>query len=409
MAVSLTIEEIEVHVLQVPLQKTFWMSTEAYTTAGQVFVTVRTVEGHVGYGQAHGNPLDEIAQVVREDLSPILLGSSAWDVRALWQRMFETTFRRTKAVTTGQPHFGNRGRYQMMAAIAAVDIAMWDLRAKAADVPLHRLLGTDRTTVPAYASGGYYPSSERDELGIDGLIQEIGSYVEAGFDTVKMKVGREPVNDVKRVAAVRDTFPDVRLLVDANGAWTFTEAAAAARGFAEHGVAWLEEPLAWFTNAADLGRLAEISPVPLAGGEQEPHKWACVPLVEQGGLRYLQLDCTRAGGITEWLEAAAFATQKSVGLAPHHDPQIHAHLLAACGEDVIQETFPNPVRDPLWDQFFLRKPTLRDGVVHLPDAPGLGFEPDPVMLSRWSVASWTCSGTAGDVQVREGSNQLTAQ
>ncbi|MEX2289437.1 MAG: mandelate racemase/muconate lactonizing enzyme family protein [Mycobacteriales bacterium] len=396
------------HVLQVPLQKTFWMSTEAYTTAGQIFVAIRTADGLTGYGQAHGNPLDEIAQVVREDLAPIVLGGSAWNVRDLWQQMFEMTYRRTKAVTTGQPHFGNRGRYQTMAAIAAVDIALWDLRAKAADLPLHRLLGTERSTVPAYASGGYYPSSERDALGIDGLLEEMGTYVDGGFDTAKMKVGRDPDNDIRRVAAVREHFPDLRLLVDANGAWTFTEAARAAAGFADYGVAWLEEPLAWFANATDLGRLAEVSPVPLAGGEQEPHKWACVPMLDQGNLRYLQLDCTRAGGITEWLDAAAFAVQRNVGLAPHHDPQIHSHLLAAYGDDVIQETFPDPVRDPLWDLFFLRRPTLENGMVQLPAAPGLGFEPDPKMLRRWSVASWTCTGTRADVSVRQGSVSTAA-
>lgn len=389
MSADLIVEEIEVRVLQVPLDRTFWMSTEAYTTAGQVFVTIRTADGYVGYGQAHGNPLDEIAGIVRDGLAPVVLGASAWDVKSLWQSMFEQTYRTMKAVTSGQPHFGQRGRFQQMAAIAAVDIALWDIRSKAAGLPLHRYLGSTTDTIPAYASGGYYPSDDRDELGIEGLLEEFGAYADAGFDTAKMKVGRVPANDVKRVAAIAEAFPDMTLLVDANGAWTVDEALEAAKGFAEYDVAWLEEPLAWFANAYDLGHLAKLSPVPIAGGEQEPHRWTCIPLVRDGGLDWLQLDCTRAGGITEWLEAASFATQHNVGLAPHHDPQIHGHLLAATPGRVIQETFPNKVRDPLWDQFYLKRPALTGGEVHLGDELGLGFEPNPDMLQHWTVADWT--------------------
>lgn len=383
------VESVELRVLQVPLDRTFWMSQEGYTTAGQLFVQVRTADGLVGYGQAHGNPLDEIAGILRDGLAPLALDRSAWDVRTIWQRMHATTYQVGEAVTTGQPHFGQRQRFQTMAAIAALDIALWDLRAKAAGQPLHRLLGSDERELAAYASGGYYPSKHPDELGVDALLEEISAYVDAGFSAVKMKVGRAPRGDIKRVAAVRAQFPEVRLLVDANGGWDVDDARYGAAALADYDVGWLEEPLHWYYPARELRALAERTRVPIAGGEQEPHKWAAAALVEEGGLSYLQLDCTRAGGITEWLDAAAHAAVRGVALAPHHDGQIHGHLLAGQPVDTIVETFPNEVRDPLWAQLYERRPRLEAGRLTLTEDPGLGFEPDSERLDRWTVARWT--------------------
>jgi L-alanine-DL-glutamate epimerase-like enolase superfamily enzyme len=106
--------------------------------------------------------------------------------------------------------------------------------------------------------------------------------------------------------------------------------------------------------------------------------------VNHGGIRYMQFDCTRAGGITEWLEVASYAATRGVGLAPHHDPQIHGHLLARYA-DAICECFPNPKRDPVWAEFYKERPQIRAGMLHLTGAPGLGVEFNPGFLERYAT------------------------
>lgn len=378
------IESVEVRILEVPLGRDFWMSQQAYATAGQVFVTVRTSEGVLGYGQAHGNPMNQIADAI-ERLSPLVLGRSAWGVRGLWQDLFGTASSSREAVATGQPHFGDRGRYQLMSAIAALDIALWDARSKLAQQPLWRFLGATDPVIPAYATGGYYPSENDDELGVSELVDEIAECVDAGFTAFKMKVGRFPENDIKRVAAVRAQFPELRIMVDANGGWSYEEALEAARGFVGQGVFWLEEPLQWHYPDSYLKQLRRETGISIASGEQEMHPWGASTLVDVADLSYLQTDCTRAGGLTAWMEAAAYASLRGVGVAPHHDGHIHGHYLATLSGPRYCETFPNERRDPLWARLYSQRPRLENGALVLNENPGLGIEPDVDQLERWTV------------------------
>jgi L-alanine-DL-glutamate epimerase-like enolase superfamily enzyme len=99
----------------------------------------------------------------------------------------------------------------------------------------------------------------------------------------------------------------------------------------------------------------------------------------------MQFDATRAGGVTEWLRVAAYAASHGVVMAPHHDPQVHGQLIAAVTNGHVQEVFPNPERDPLWDELFDGKPEIIDGILHIPDRPGFGFELNEEGLARYSV------------------------
>lgn len=381
---GMRIDRLEVRILEVPLNRPFWMSQQAYTTAGQVFVTLRTTDGVVGYGQAHGNPMSDIAGTVRDVLAPIVLGQSVWPVRSLWHRMFGTSNNHRDEVVTGQPHFGGRGRHQLLSAIAAVDIAIWDARAKLAGQPLWRFLGGDNPALPAYATGGYYPSGDDRDDGIPALLAEVESYVDAGFTAVKIKVGRQPEDDIARVAVLRERFPELRLMVDANGGWGMVDALRAARGFRDLDVFWLEEPLQWHHPARDLRHLRRESGLALASGEQEMHQWAAAALVDEGEISYLQTDCTRAGGLTAWMEAATYAHLTGVGVAPHHDGHIHGHHLTTIAGEKYCETFPNAERDPLWAALYDVRPELKDGQLILNDEPGLGIEPNPAQLDKWT-------------------------
>jgi L-alanine-DL-glutamate epimerase-like enolase superfamily enzyme len=384
---SRTIADIRIHPISVPLERSFWMSLEPYTTAAEIVVEIETDDGLVGIGEIHGRPQAEIVRVLEQAFRPLLLGEDPLDHERLWDLLFQMTFSRAAArfaAADGQPHFGAGGKPQMMAAIAGVDIALWDLKAQAAGLPLYKLLGGLRSSVPTYASGGYY--GPEGEAWIDGLVQEMSGYAALGYTAVKMKVGGLSLEeDVARVRAVREALPGVRIMLDANSAYDVPAAIEAAGAFAPLEIYWLEEPTAWFDPVFGLARVGAATTIPLASGEREPHRFGCRDLVDHTPIRFLQFDCTRAGGVTEWLRVAAYASAHGVLMAPHHDPQIHGHLLAAVPNGHIQEVFPNPVRDPLWSRLFTEQPQVLNGELVLGDRPGLGLTLDRDVLEHYST------------------------
>ena len=382
-----SIADIRIHPISVPLERAFWMSLEPYTVAAEIVVEIETDDGLVGIGEIHGRPQGEIAGILESAFKPLLIGEDPLDHERLWDALFRLTFSRAAArfaAADGQPHFGAGGKPQLMAAIAGIDIALWDLKAQAAGLPLYKLLGASRASVQAYASGGYYgPDGEADT---DNLVGEMTGYAELGYKTVKMKVGGLALaEDVMRVRAVRGALPEVGIMLDANSAYDVPAAIEAARAFEPLDIYWLEEPTAWFDPVFGLARVGAATTIPLASGERELHRFGCRDLVDHTPIRFLQFDCTRAGGVTEWLRVAAYASAHGVLMAPHHDPQIHGHLLAAVSNGHIQEVFPNPVRDPLWSRLFVEQPQVLDGELVLGEAPGLGVTLDRDVLEHYST------------------------
>jgi L-alanine-DL-glutamate epimerase-like enolase superfamily enzyme len=378
------IEQVSVRYLAAPLQHVYWMSLEPYRVTDEILVEITTDDGQVGIGQAHGRPAREIMRIITDAFTPMLIGENPLDHQRLWQRMFATTHTRQEGIfaPVGAPHFGSGLRAQVMSAIAGIDIALWDLKGKLLGQPVHRLLGGLRASVPCYASGGYYT-----DAGVDGLLHEVSSYVDQGYPAVKIKVGGASISeDVARIRAIRDhVSADIDLMLDANSAYDIDTAIAAERAFAPYDIRWFEEPLHWYDSVRGLGVVSSAISIPTASGESEMHRWACRDLVELGGVRIMQFDATRAGGVTEWLRVAAHAAAHGVGMAPHHDPQVHGHLVAAAPNGVIVETFPNPERDPLWAELYIDKPVIRDGVMTLNERPGFGIQLDPDALARYTT------------------------
>lgn len=384
-AVKLAIKDIRVHPISVPLARTFWMSREPYRTASEIIVEVLTSEGIVGYGQIHGRPMEEIVKILHQ-MTPMLIGMDALAHEVIWEKLFALTYSRQRAdwdVDAGQPHFGHGLRPQIMAAIAGIDIALWDIKGKALGLPVWRLLGGGETKVFAYASGGYY-EEDRSSLAV---IDEMRGYVEQGYKAVKMKCGCGDLDvDVARIRGVREAIgDDVKLMIDANSAFSLAEAEEAIRAFEPYDIFWFEEPLHWYDAVRSLGRLAQRTKVPIAAGESELHRWGCRDLIDLGAVKFMQFDCTRAGGVTEWLRVAAYAAAHGVQMVPHHDPQIHGHLVAAVPNGFGVETFPNPERDPLWQELYTSRPEIRDGVLELTSAPGFGFELDWKTVERYRI------------------------
>jgi D-galactarolactone cycloisomerase len=382
------IRDVRVHVVSIPLERPFWMSLEPYRTASEIVVELETDDGLVGIGTVHGRPLDQIGRILTGPFAEVVRRHDALAHAAIWDELFRYAHSRAGATlgeSHGQPHFGSGARPQVMAAIAGIDIALWDLAGKALGLPVYRLLGGEDPRVPAYASGGYYgPDGGADP---DGLIPEMLQYAGMGYRAVKMKVGGLSIEtDVARVRAVREAVGEtVDIMLDANMAYDVPEAIRAARAYEAFAPRWLEEPVRWYDSVDGTGQVAQATRIPIASGESELHRWGCRDLIGRGGVRVMQFDATRAGGVTEWLRVAAYAAAHGVVMAPHHDPQVHGHLLAAVPNGHILETFPNRARDPLSAALYLDAPQVSNGVYTVSDRPGFGVTLNPAALQQYGT------------------------
>ena len=276
---------------------------------------------------------------------------------------------------------GRRG--QTTRAISAIDIGLWDLRAKAANLPLYKMLGGFRNRVPTYIAGGYYEEGK----GLKELAREMAEHVEWGAKAVKMKVGAVSIQeDVERVKTVRETIgPDIKLMVDANCAYRYYEAIQFARRVEEFDPFWFEEPIA--PDDYDGNRkIASHTTIPLATGENEYTRYGFRDLINTGAVPILNADAMILGGVTEFMKVAALAQAHDLDVAPHGAQEIHIHLVAAIANGLILEFYPKRM-DPMWGKIYQDTLTLNDdGTVSPPEVPGIGIEPRYDTLERFRVA-----------------------
>ena len=368
------ITDVQSAVLSIPLQQPTAFATTLVTAREYVVAWVETDEGLQGLGFTVGGRYAGeghlIHTAIQHNLKHLIVSESPFAVEQLWERMFQTTVL-----------MGRRGA--VLRAISALDIALWDIIAKAAGQPLYHLLGGYCDEVPAYASGGYY----REGKGLDGLAAEMERYMDMGFTSVKMKIGRlDPRQDAERVRVARETVgPDVQLAVDANNAWSDAPTAIrAARMLEEYDIWWLEEPV-FPDNVPASAEVAAALDVPVATGEIEATRWGFRELLERRAADILQPDATVAGGVTEWMKIAHMAAGWDIPIAPHWMANIHVHLLAAVPNGITVEffvleedvfNFERMVREPL-------QPV--DGVIQVPQRPGHGVELEDEALTRYRI------------------------
>jgi L-alanine-DL-glutamate epimerase-like enolase superfamily enzyme len=381
------ITEINAHPLSVRLEQALWTAQEPLRDSSLVLVEVHTDEGIVGYGEIHGSPLAAIADWVRR-FGVLLQGEDPLAHEIIWARLFSLTVPRPRAMYGDgdiMPPVPRASRPQVMAAIGGIDIALWDLKGKAAGLPVYALLGGERRPVFTYATGGYYPRGAT----IADAAKEMAGFVEHGYRAVKLKTGGFGVDEeIERVGAVREAIgPDTLLMLDMNAAFGLNECIRFARGVERYDITWLEEPLHWYLQPRDYVQLAAATRIPLSHGEREIHRHTVRDFLECGAIRYLQFDSTRAAGFTESLRVAHMAEQYGVFVVPHSSPEIHAHLVVALpGVGYCVESHGWAARDPMRHHLFPEDLEFRDGHLHLKDKPGFGLEIDWKAVERFRVA-----------------------
>jgi L-alanine-DL-glutamate epimerase-like enolase superfamily enzyme len=282
--------------------------------------------GKVGLGYTYTH--DAAVRLIEDKLAPLVRGRDVDDVEATWEELGR------QLRNIGRPGIG-------FMALSAVDIALWDLRARLHDASLVEVLGAARDEAAVYGSGGFTSYS------LERLSQQLSAWVEGGIPRVKIKLGRSPEDDPRRLDAARAAIGDAtELYVDANGAFDREDAVAWAARYAEEwGVRWFEEPV----SSADVEGLALVRQRAPEGLEVAAGEYAFVPadfrnLLAAGAVDCLQVDVTRCGGYTGFLRAAALADDHGLDVSAHCAPQASAHVCCAVSRFRHIEYFHDHVR-----------------------------------------------------------------
>ncbi|MDD5579993.1 MAG: enolase C-terminal domain-like protein [Methylobacter sp.] len=334
-------------------------------TSTTLVLVEAAANGKTGIGFSYADTAT--ARLVNDKLAGIVTGCDALSVGYCWE-----------AMTAQIRNLGRPGICSM--AIAAVDNALWDLKARLLDMPLVTLLGQVRTAVPVYGSGGFTSYS------VATLQEQLADWTEKGITRVKMKIGREPEQDVSRVAAARQAVGAAsELFVDANGAYSCKQALAMAQAFADEGVSWLEEPVV-SDDLEGLRLIRDRAPpgMDISAGEYGYDSIYFRRMLQAGAVDVLQADATRCAGITGFMQAAALCRAFNLPLSSHCAPSIHVHSCCAAQAVRHLEYFHDHVR--------IEK-MLFDGALEpvngelIPDLsrPGLGLEFKYADAARYAV------------------------
>lgn len=344
--------ELEVSAYTIPTDRPESDGTLEWKETTMILVKARA-GGKEGVGYTYGHV--SIVEFIRSLLTPLVAGCDPLDVTAIFTSLVK--------------QIRNNGQNGLaMMAVSAVDIALWDLKAKLLDLPLCRLLSQEREGMPVYGSGGFTSYSDAE------IREQLAGWVGQGIRAVKIKVGRDPAADERRVGIARDAIgEDVRLFVDANGAYTVSEALNQAQLFSGYGVDWLEEPVpAEARDQLNMIRQQLSGGMRIVAGEYGYTLTDFRNLLEASAVDVLQADATRCGGITGFLKAGHLCETYRVPISSHCAPSVHLHPSLSVSCFSIAEYFHDHVR--IEGLLFDSGAKLRDGMLW-PDLsrPGLGL------------------------------------
>ncbi|MCB9575550.1 MAG: mandelate racemase [Polyangiaceae bacterium] len=346
-----TIESVAVEAYEIPTETPESDGTLAWSSTTWIVVELQAA-GERGLGWTCCAPA--AADLVRRKLGPLLQGHGALDIPGAHRALLDAV--------------RNVGRPGVAAcAISALDVALWDLKARILGVPLSALLGRARSSVPVYGSGGFtsYSASK--------LERHMAAFVELGLSSAKMKVGRDASADPERVGRVRAAVgSDVDLFVDANGAYQRKQALEMAARFSEFGVSWLEEPVS-SDDLEGLRHLRDHASLRVAAGEYGYDSFYFLRMLEAGAVDVLMADATRCLGYTGFLEVAALARAFHVPLSTHCAPYLHVPVASAVPDLLHIEYFFDHARI---EQKLLDGATvpMKGALTGDASRPGHGFE-----------------------------------
>ena len=363
---------VEIHADQyrVPLETVLTDSTHGeMSDFGLIVVHLVDESGRVGLGYTYTpNAIGASAvwKIIESDLAPLLQHVDPDAIDAIWQKMW------------WHLHFVGRGGMASF-AMAAVDIALWDLRGHRESLALWRLLGGRDPEVPAYAGGIdlYLPT--------ESLLSQAKDFLGQGFRAIKMKVGRQQIlEDVKRVQAMRNLLgPNFPLMADANMGWSIDQAIKAVDALSQFDLYWLEEPLI----PEDLEgheRLGRESSIPIATGENLHSVHEFEHLINYGHVDFPEPDAATLGGITPWMRVAELAQSKGLPVTSHGIHDVHVHLLAGISNASYLEVHGFGL-----ERFIERRIELKEGKAIAPDTPGHGVKLDLVKLKGYREATYS--------------------
>jgi L-alanine-DL-glutamate epimerase-like enolase superfamily enzyme len=360
----LKITRVNSNLLSVPTGKLITDSIHSLKHVEVVTCKVKTSDGIVGFGFTYtiGTGGFAIKSVIDSMFQKVLVGKDPGHIQEIWEEMWEST------------HAVGRGGITTH-AMAAVDIALWDIKGKTLEKPLYKLLRGSNKGIPLYdTNSGWLHYSEKE------LVFSALQVLKEGFRGFKIKVGRKTLKeDVDRIKAVANALDNrIPLMIDANQVWDKEEALKRGKAFDKLGVFWYEEPLV----AEDIwghSELAKALSVPIAVGETIFTKQEFENYARLGAVDILQPDVCRVGGITEWMDVAKIAEAHGLKVSPHFVMDLHPSLMASIPNGRFVEYIP-------WLRKLFREPPKVDNGMIFPSVkPGIGLELEPSAFQRYVV------------------------
>ena len=372
------IAAIQTYILTDKLEDSFYFSQWAYSERNICIVKITSDSGHVGWGEGYGPAT--IIKAGIEHLSQYIMDLNPLETETIWGVMYRRTL-----------DFSRSG--VLVSAMSAIDVALWDLKGKILDQPVHQLLGgKKRDSIIPYATGMYF--NDRDDLS-QSLPDEAKRYAKLGYKAMKMKVGLGVEQDIEYVKAVRQAIgPDVQLMIDSNHAYNLREAIALAKAVEEYNISWFEEPVSpeYYNQYAELRQKTSI---PIAGGECEYLRFGFQRLFQASAVDIAQPDICATGGLTEAKRIATLASVYGVEIVPHTwgtgiALAAAAHFIANL--DLLPGRMMAPMalieydrtENKLREELTSSDMTFVNGEFTISDKPGLGFELHQDVLEKYS-------------------------
>jgi L-alanine-DL-glutamate epimerase-like enolase superfamily enzyme len=365
----MNITHVRVTTCDVPLPHPIVMGELRFDSREYVVVQIGTDAGvtGIGFGMTRGAP---VAEIVERNLAPLLLGADPLLTEALWESLY---FRNLTI----------SGRGIFMRALSAVDIALWDIKARVAGLPLWQLLGGARSRSPICVAGGYAVDGKSDA----DLAREVDDYAGRGYSIIKIAAGELTTDEPRIRASAEANAGRAQLAYDAHWAWrTLYDTVPVVSGWAGLGLSFIEDPFA----PELVGLSAELraaTGIPIALGEDAVGRWAFRQLLEVSRPDLVRIDATTMGGITEAVKVIGLASMDARPVIPHVFPEVHQHLCAAFPiVRAVEITQPEYELEGLY-RLFRTWVTIEAGQMVAPTSPGLGLELDEKAVATYRTRS----------------------